>query len=180
MRESETAAPSSGRRTSRGRTSPGWRWIAVAAAVVVVLVGTLVLLTAQGGHDDERAIGDKKVALTPEAAAAVPDVGDFGDLDRAANLDSLRAALAQRASGSAAAPRADAGETFGATAARPPAAGASPLAECAATAPSGHIVAQGSGTIDGRRATVVLVESADGTRSVDAVLQGPCELRHLS
>jgi hypothetical protein len=40
-------------------------------------------------------------------------------------------------------------------------------------------VAQATGTIDGRRATVVLVEAADGTRTLDAVLEDPCETRHL-
>jgi hypothetical protein len=48
------------------------------------------------------------------------------------------------------------------------------------TAPDGgRVVAQGSGTIDGRRATVVLLEDADGTRTFEAVLEDPCEVRQL-
>jgi hypothetical protein len=84
-------------------------------------------------------------------------------------------------SGSAA-PQAAAGDTsreFGASDSTTDAENA-PLRLCGITVPDGATaVAQATGTIDGRRATVVLVEAADGTRTLDAVLEDPCETRHL-
>ena len=89
------------------RSSRAVRWIATAAAIVVVLVGGLALLTAQGGNDEREAAtpaltpaNDRATAGTttppfadtaaPEAAgsaAVAPvDVGGFGDLDRARSL----------------------------------------------------------------------------------------------
>jgi hypothetical protein len=172
LRGSEADHTPSARRPSRT-----WRWLAAAAAIVVVLAGGLALLTARGGHDEsEQATLHEQPVLTPKATAAVPDVGDFGDLDQAANVDALRAAVDQRLSSAAVAPEAAtsaAGDsTFGSTTARGP---------CPEQVPAGAaVIARGSGTVDGRHATVVVVQRADGTRTYDAVLEDPCEVRHLS
>jgi hypothetical protein len=163
-----------------GRPSRTWRWIAAAAALVIVAVGTLAVVSANGGHDEQQqASGDRSTALAPKAVSSAPNLGDFGNLDDPANLAALRAALTSSSfAASSAAPEA-AGDTAkseqGATAGN----GAS-QSLCGAVVPDGgSILAQATGTIDGRRATVVLIEKADGTRSSDAVLEDPCELRHL-
>jgi hypothetical protein len=177
------------------RSSRSVRWIATAAAIVVVLVGGLALLTARGGNDEHEAATP---ALTPanprttagattqqgadtaapeasasaSAAPAPVDVGDFGDLDRAANLTRLRTALegsgSAFASGKAASGTADGAAT--ALAALP----------CRDRLPAGTALAIGTGTLDGRAAVVVLTDPGDGTRSIDAVLADPCEVRSLS
>jgi hypothetical protein len=153
--------------------SHAWRWIAVAAAVVVVLVGGLAILIASGGHDEQatRALSPRQL---DQALSVAPDVGDFGNLDDAVNAAALRSALDARSktSAEAAAPRAASGDAAVST---PPASGAS----CARGA-VGTVVARATGTLDGRRVTVVLLEGADGTRSVDALFEDSCELRHLA
>ncbi len=103
------AAATADRRTP----SHAARWIAAAAAIVVSLVVGLALLTAHGGHDEQRASTPTDTpapseqsgaapapaagaadSAQPEATAAPPvEVGDFGDLSVAANLTRLRAAL---------------------------------------------------------------------------------------
>ena len=174
----ETEAPA--RRPARA-----WRWIAAAAALVVVVTGTVAVVTARGGHDEQQATAPVR---TPEAAGdatakalAAPDVGDFGDLDRPENLAALRRALdSPPSAAAAAAPQAagDSGFASDSGASERSSAGAS-LSQCSVRLPDGIVVAQGQGTLDGRRATVVLTETADGKRSLDAVLSDPCELRHL-
>jgi hypothetical protein len=139
-------------------------------------------VTARGGHDDEVATRDGVSGLAPKVTESTRDVGDFGNLDDAANLAALRTALEQPASGSAA-PQAAAGDSSsserGTTDTAAPD-GTTQLRICGLTVPDGATtVAQGTGTLDGRRATVVLIEAADGTRTFDAVLEDPCELRHL-
>jgi hypothetical protein len=175
LRETETAdAP------APARPSRTWRWIAAAAALAIVAVGTLAVVSANGGHDEkQQAAGDRSTALAPKAVSAAPNLGDFGNLDDPANLAALRAALTSNSfATSSAAPEA-AGDT--ATSEQSAAAGNSaPLSSCGAVVPEGgSILAQATGTIDGRHATVVLIEKGDGTRSSDAVLEDPCELRHL-
>ena len=113
---------------------------------------------------------------------AAPDVGDFGDLDQPQNLASLRRALDSPPSAATpAAPQAagDSGFANDSGASERSSAGAA-LSQCSVPLPDGTVVAQGHGTLDGRRATVVLTETAAGKRSLDAVLSDPCELRHLS
>ena len=51
---------------------------------------------------------------------------------------------------------------------------------CRDQLPAGTVTAVGSGTLDGRRALVVLTDDGDGSRSIDAVLADPCEVRPLS
>ena len=161
------------------------RWIATAAAIVALLVGGLVLFTARGGNDEPRASApvhtpDKDTgsarssggladAAAPRAAKAAPvDVGDFGDLSRAANRARLRTALERGLAPAAAESQAPsgAGATF------------STLA-CRDRLPDGTVTAVARGTPDGRPAIVVLTVLPDGTRSIDAVLSDPCEVRPL-
>ena len=161
--------------------SRAWRWVAAAAAVVLVAVGTLAVVTAGGGHDEEQASTPVRTpeaagSAAPKALGTVPNVGDFGDLDDAANLVKLRSAFA------AAAP-----------ASEPPSAGDASRAESTADAGSAFansacgdlfgnatILARGTGTLDGRPATVYITQQPDGTRAYDAVIDDTCELRHLS
>jgi hypothetical protein len=176
-REREPAA-------SPSAPSRAWRWIATAAAIVVVLVAGLAVFTAQGGNQ-QAALNDagKKredtSSLTerasPRAASAPPvDVGDFGDLSDPANLDRLRTTLEKaRAGPESPAAVADAGSAFTSSAAL------STLA-CRDQLPAGTVTAVGSGTLDGRRAVVVLTDLGGGDRSIDAVLDDPCEVRPLS
>ncbi len=165
------------------------RWIASAAAIVVVLVVGLALITAQGGSDDHDAATPARTPASSEAGVAVPsggaaadslspeaqsragvtpvDVGDFGDLDRTANRDRLRAALEGDLSAFAAG-----------TAANADLADLDAL-PCGDRLPAGTVVAIGTGTLDGRAAVVVRTDLADGTRAIDVVLTGPCEVRRF-
>jgi hypothetical protein len=159
-----------------------WRWIAAAAAVVVVAIGTLAVVTANGGNNEQQqATG---TSLSPQALKVTHDVGDFGDLDDPANLARLRTALDAPATGASPGPQAAADSSTSERSSQQLGTagdGGAPPSLCGAVVPEGGtIVAQGTGTIDGRRATVVLIETADGTRSTDAVLEDPCELRHLA
>lgn len=177
LRESEAlAAPPS-------RPSRAWQWVAAAAAIVVLMVGGLALLTAGGGHDEPQASRDRSITASPEGLKVTPDVGDFGDLGQAANLDRLRSALDSN-SRAPAAPSAEAStpQAAGDAAGSTSDAGAAKrsLDLCASSFPGGAVLALGSGTIDGRTATVFLVQQADGSRSLEAVLDDPCETRRLS
>ncbi len=164
------------------RPSHAVRWIATAAAIAVVLVGGFALLTANGGNDDghtaapaltpanERSKAADSAAPEAATAAGAPvDVGDFGNLDRADNLDRLRSALENAAPSSFATTSGDA--TAGTLAPLS-------LSTCSAIFPGGTILAQGRGAF-GHRAAVVLLTELNGTRSVDAILEDPCEVRVL-
>jgi hypothetical protein len=180
LREGAAAPPA----PAPARSSHAWQWLSAAAVIVVVLVVGLALLTADGGNNEEQASRTAGKQLAPEGAAATRDVGNFGDLDDPANLAALRAALGTTTAAPASStPRAAsdaAGSQFGATSKASPPADTEQLRLCGVVAPDGgRVVAQGSGTIDGRRATVVLLEEADGTRTVEAVLEEPCEVRQL-
>jgi hypothetical protein len=180
----------------RSRDSHALRWIASAAAIVVVLVGVLALVTAQGGKDEHEAsapartpasVSDNSLpsaqggvsavpgAAAPESsstlAAGAVDLGDFGDLDRAANLARLRSALDESGTDFANS------EAKGTSAA---AAGALAALPCRNRLPAGTILAVATGMLDGRRAVVVIINQGDGTRAIDAVLTDPCEVRPLS
>lgn len=163
------------------RPSRAWRWVAAAAAVVVIAVGTLAIVTAKGGHDEQRATAPVRTpaaegSAAPKAVAgAAPNVGDFGNLDDPANLTRLRSALSSAAGSSFASDSTHAQSSAGAQAAAP-----SSVPSCTVgDLPGDTRVAQGTGTLDGRAAIVVLVVHADGSRSVDAVLSDPCEVRSL-
>ncbi len=165
------------------RPSRAWRWIAAAAAVVVVAIGTLAVVTAEGGNDEQQATRTERSsvdagAAAPKAASAPVVVGDFGDLDRADNLERLRRALtSSEPSDGSAVSHSEAQSTAGAFDDR----GATPplTSSCRGELPAGTVVAEGTGTLDGRQALVVLTLVGDGTHSLDAVLADPCEVRHL-
>jgi hypothetical protein len=179
LREADTDVPA--RRPSRA-----WRWVAAAAAVVVVGAGTLAIVTAKGGHDDRQTAAPVRTpaaegSAAPKALSAVPNVGDFGDLGDPANVARARRALdASVASGSAVAndsPRAQA------SAGAQSSVGAQPVPNtaetCGTSLPAGNVLAQASGTVDGRAAVVVLVERSNGSRDLFEVLSTPCEVRPL-
>lgn len=167
----EGAAPEA---PAPARPSKAWRWIAAAAVIVVVLVAGLALLTANGGHDERQATRRTAAEATPKATEGPRDVGDFGDLDQAANLQALRDAL----SGSE-------GTRLGAPAVPAPqaatdAAGSGSFSTSGCSrGVLGTVLAQGTGTLDGRAVTVVLSRAADGKRSLDAFFRDSCEIRHL-
>jgi hypothetical protein len=164
-----------------------WRWIATAALIVVVLVAALALFTAQSGNEAQlsdagKALGqsrDRIQPASPSIAATRPpvDVGDFGDLDTPTNLRRLRTAL-EHARSAAVAPS-NGGDADPDAGAETTANQLSTLA-CRDQLPAGTVTAVGSGTLDGRRALVVLTDEGDGARSIDAVLADPCEVRPLS
>jgi hypothetical protein len=167
------------------RRSRAWQWLSAAAVLVVVVVVGLAVLTSGGGNDEQASLNDRATA-TPKAAAATVDVGDYGNLDDPANLAALRVALRSPSAASRSAAPSAAGDAsdrqFGSAESAPTslAGDTAALQLCGAVAPDGGtVVAQGTGTIAGRRATVVLVEAADGTRTLEAVLENPCEVRHL-
>jgi hypothetical protein len=157
----------------RPRGPRGWRWLAAAAAVVVVAAGGLAIVTAEGGHDEQQAsrlpVRERAGHADSATGVAPVDVGAFGDLDDPTNLAALRAALLTTT------------RPTGASAETPAVAPAVPTtrAACASDLPAGTVLARGTGTLDGRPATVVLTELADGSRSYDAVLDHPCGVRHL-
>jgi hypothetical protein len=169
LREGAPAAPA--RPTSRA-----WRWIAAAAAVVVLGVGALAIVTADGGNDAttaSRAPSSEGVAVAPKAGATL-SVGDLGDLADPANLARLRDRTAAADSSAAAAPNpafSEGGDVQHETRAS---------TACSDQLPDGTVLATGTGTLDGRPAVAVLLERPDGKQEIDAVLTDSCELRRLS
>jgi hypothetical protein len=162
------------------------RWIAAAAVVVALVVGGVVALLATGGDDTSAPTAlDQKSATpntTPPAAsppssateAVTPtDAGDFGDLSDARNLARARAALGGSAF-----------ESTGAADSASPAAGAVAARgldtfACADELADGTVVAIGTGRFGERDAVVVAIERPDGTRTIEAVVADPCEVRPL-
>jgi len=161
-----------------------WRWIAAAAAVVVVALGTLAVVTANGGNDQPQAAGPRRTSLSPQVLKVAPDVGNFGNLDEPANLRRLRTALASAtaapSANAAAGAAAGTASADSSTQSRESSAAADrPLDLCGSVFPGGTPLALGSGTIHGRGASVFLVQQVDGARSLEAVLDDPCETVHL-
>ncbi len=71
LRETETETSDA---SAAGRPSRTWRWIAAAAALVIVAVGTLAVVSANGGHDEQQqASGDRSIAVAPKAVSAAPN-----------------------------------------------------------------------------------------------------------
>ena len=164
----------------RKRQSRAWQWIGAAAALVVVLVVGLALLSAEGGNDEPQATR-APAAIVPKSELGTTGVGDFGDLDRAANLASLRRALSDRVTGAASsAPAAGAAAAADSTFGSASGSHSNSSLTCSDDLPHGAtIAATGTGTLDGRPTTVLLLRGSDGTLSYEAVLQDPCEVRHL-
>ena len=154
--------------------------------IVVVLVGALAVFTAQSGNEARLNDAARKPADSGQTQQASPSiaatgspvsVGDFGDLDTPANLRRLRTALEQQRSVLVA--PANGGDADSAAGAETRSNQLSTLT-CRDQLPAGTIIVVGSGTLDGRRAVVVLTDRGDGSRSIDAVLTEPCEVRPLS
>jgi len=175
MQASSREAPSS------GGSRRAWRWIATAAVIVVVLVGALAVFTAQSGNESQLSDARKQPGQSRDqtqqsspalgAASSPIDVGGFGNLDVPANLRRLRTALAHPR-------RAAVVPSNGGEAGSP--SNELSTAACRDQLPAGTIIAVGSGTLDGRRALVVLTDRGDGSRSIDAVVADPCEVRPLA
>ncbi|MEX1007040.1 MAG: hypothetical protein WD271_04255 [Acidimicrobiia bacterium] len=120
----------------------------------------------QGALDDAAPAPRSSTEPTPR------DAGDFGDLRVVANVDRLRTALA-RSDRAAASPR------------EPPSDRVTSLLaqlrtrSCASELPAGTVVAIAAGRFGTRDAIVVQTELPDGTRSIDAIVAHPCEVRPL-
>jgi hypothetical protein len=172
------------------------RWVAVAAAVVVVAVIGFAVLSRSGDTDHQAATSAPNQAAlgTPSAgsgaigpgsagdSAEVPnpgptttsgsstspiDVGDFGNLDDPANLARLRAALRVPVTSPTGDRAKDTAEALASS-------------HCAGSLPTGTVTAVATGTLDGRSAIVVLTTTVGDERSIDAVLTDPCEVHPLS
>jgi hypothetical protein len=122
--------------------------------------------------DAEPTAGGLQVEPKRYAGEGTPrDAGDFGDLRSATNLDQLRRAFAS----AGAATSADAATSDRVT---------SLLTQlharsCASELPAGTVVAVATARFGTRDAIVVQTERPDGTRSIDAVVAHPCEVRPL-
>jgi hypothetical protein len=170
------------------RPSHTGRWIAAAAAVLVLAAGGAVLLVAPGGHDAHQAATPVRTPAQPKSVVTVPSgaaansslaagsaaalspqaLGTLGDLSVAANRAPLRNAPGPGA--------------FGSTSTNPNAVAL--VAEltnrgCVASLPAGTITAVATGTLDGARAIAVLITRADGTRVIDVAVGDPCTVRPL-
>jgi hypothetical protein len=110
---------------------------------------------------------------TAQSAVAVRDAGDFGDLTDPIALGRARAAL--EPAGTTTYDGSDVGE--GRRAADLVARARS--AACASELSAGTIVAVGSGAFGDREAIVLATQRADGSRVVEALVLGPCEVRPL-
>jgi hypothetical protein len=126
--------------------------------------------SAEGAQPQSKSLD---AGSAPEPVAGTPrDAGDFGDLRSATNLDRLRRAFA---SADAAATSAGAATSDRVT---------SLLTElrarsCATELPEGTVVAVATARFGTRDAIVVQTQRPDGTRSTDAVVAHPCEVRPL-
>jgi hypothetical protein len=170
------AAASSGSRIGR--------LVAAASVAVILVAGGLVYLTqrdsehgttaARNNANQPASTASRKNAdastLGESGSLPARDLGDAGDLHMKANLDRLRTrAGAATANESTTAAR-DADEPLAGRLARQP---------CAANLPAGTIVAVGTARFGSRDAIVVVTDLPDGSRSLDAVVLAPCEVRPL-
>jgi hypothetical protein len=178
---------------STGTARQARRLIAAAAAVVVLVVGAGVVVAVGGGDDSTTpsAARDKTESAIPAAGAtALPisadarDIGDFGDLDVAANVDRLRRAFDSNenfsTSGRASTPLgADtaqgSAESSDALVTRLRALGCSPSA-----LPAGTIVGLASGVLGGKPVIVVDLQSAANAHSFHAIETETCKVHRLS
>ncbi len=110
---------------------------------------------------------------TFDTAAPTPrDAGDFGDLGVTANLDRLRGAFTRS-------------DAAAATVGEPPSDRVTELLtrlrtrSCASELPDGAIVGIATGRFGARDAIVLQTELPDGSRSINAVVAHPCEVRPL-
>jgi hypothetical protein len=166
------------------------RLVAAAAAVVVLIVGVGVVVAVGGGNETSpTAARDKIEAGLPQGGSArytigtdAHDVGNFGDLGVAANVDLLRGAF-DAAGGSLSATV----TPTGADSAQPTPAKSDALvarlralACSASTLPAGTVVALASGTLDGHPVIVVDLQSSGGTHSFHAIETDTCKIHRLA
>ena len=168
------------------------RLVVAAALVAAVVAGGITYLALRGGDSSRPTAarvprppaaapltGASKPADSPTttvpaeagssfSAASPRDLGDLGDLRDQANLDRARALTAQNSA--AAATSTDASALVGRLR----------DSTCAASLPGGTIVAVGTAHFGSRDAIVAETQRPDGSRSLDAVLADPCEVRSLN
>jgi hypothetical protein len=177
---------------STGSARQARRLIAAAAVVVTLVVGAGVVV-ALGGSDGNdtapSAARDKARAIvTPggenqySIEAGAPDLGDFGDLAVAANVDRLRTAFAAADTSSSPSAASAAGDSAtrsptrsDALESRLRALGCSPP-----TLPAGTVVGLASGTLGGYPVIVVDLQSSGGTHSFHAIETDTCKVHRLS
>lgn len=150
------------------------RLLAAAAALLVVLVVGIAVLVPRGDESTPTAANapaDRKA--TPEAvreraadssgataqaesaapARSLPSLGELGDVSTETALREATAARARLTYGSATTP---------------------PVCAVEAARSLGEPIAAGTGTVDGQRATVILVQRADGLHGAISVIDRSC------
>jgi hypothetical protein len=164
-----------------------WGPLVAAAVVILLVVGGFVAL-GRSGDDNPTDTAARKADRTPTAetptgqapsaaadsasgaaasfAAGTALYGDLGDLSTTAARTAARSAI-----GAPDAPSGEVSESFAARVA---------TASCAAPLrAAGTVVGIGSATVDGRRAGVVVTQSADGTRTPYLLEFSPCTVSPL-
>jgi hypothetical protein len=185
---------------STGSARQARRLIAAAAVVLVLVAGAGVVVAVGGGNDaSQNAFQDAGEKLGPRSTpytigTDARDIGNFGDLGVAANVDRLRGAF-DATGGSASANVAPRGTSAGAPAAAGTGADSAQSAPaksdalvarlralgCSASAlPTGTVVALASGTLDGHPVIVVDLQSSTGTHSFHAIETDTCKVHRLS
>ncbi|HXY93161.1 MAG TPA: hypothetical protein VEP49_11840 [Acidimicrobiia bacterium] len=167
------------------------RLVVAAALVAAVVAGGITYLALRGGDSSRPTAArvprppaapplngaskpDSPTTTVPAeagssfSAASPRDLGDLGDLRDQANLDRARALTAQNSATAATSTDASA------------LAGRLRDSTCAASLPGGTIVAVGTAHFGSRDAIVAETQRPDGSRSLDAVLAHPCEVRSLN
>ena len=169
--------------------------MAAAAVLVVLVAGAGVAIAVGGGSDTSSstvARDQAKAALPASGGTEVfsdqaRDVGDFGDLGVAANVDRLRHAFdtagvssvapASPSRAPSAAGQATANDQAGSDRADQPLARPRMLDRGTAR---GTVVALASGTLGGHPVIVVDLESASGAHSFHAIETDTCTVHSLS
>ena len=176
---------------STGTAKQARRLVAAAAVVVVLVGGAGVMVAVRGGDStSSTAARDKIAAVAPaNGATAIKiqdgarDLGEFGDLGIAANVDRLRSA------------RANTDSSFPAP--TPLAAGAATVAPkstesdalitrfralgCSRSLlPTGTVVALASGMLGGHPVIVLDIQGAEGMQTFHAIETDTCKVHRLS
>ncbi|MET0627179.1 MAG: hypothetical protein ABW033_01825 [Acidimicrobiia bacterium] len=174
------------------------RLVAAAAVLLVLAVGVVGLLTTTDGGNDTTVAGrkaDQAARATPQAGSgSVADQGASAAAEVAPSADATTRGSTTPATSALGADLGDVGDLSTAAARRrllddiDAATLAAPVTADAATAFGfapcpplnvSSLIASGTATFDGRPATVVVNERADGSRRVRLLLRDPCEVRQL-
>jgi len=173
------------------------RRLIAAAAVVLVLVAGAGVVVAVGSRNDtsQTALNEAGRALqrapTPYTIGTdARDVGNFGDLGVAANVDRLRGAFdaaGGKISASVAPSAAPLGAATSTDGPQPTPAESDALVArlralgCSASAlPAGTVVALASGTLDSHPVIVVDLQSSGGAHSFHAIETATCKVHQVS